>query len=241
MYDGIPEYEMLGEDGDYDEAEYIGATRRRRKAPRRRPGKRQQVIRQRRKALNSLQQEARDRAAAQKELIAGQKIANFWTDPITGETFKVFPIVLTESEFTVTANTASAETTIGTYTVPNGIELLFRAVKSGVAGAYLDRAAPYLHGTLKTSSNVDVSGTLRLKVLDASQNDLVGQPYTGSSGEFNDASSIDWNLRLFFNSVRAIRANSGNIVQLTLNSASVIDTSTTYTNWVLHLLQLSKQ
>lgn len=247
MYDDY-EFEMMGDDEDYMEDDYedfmMGRGRRRprpKRRGRRRRGSRQQIISRRKRHLKTLRADARDRAAQNRELIASRQAGNMWTDEVTGETFKVFPIVLTESDFTVSANTASTETTIGSYTVPNGIELLFRAVKTGVAGAYLDRSAPYLHGSLKTSSNVAVTGTVRIKVMDASENDLKGQPFTGSSTELNDASSIDWNQRLFFNCIKPVRSKSGDRVLITLNSSSVIDTSSTYTNWTLHLLQLSKQ
>lgn len=231
------EYELLGDDEDYTE----GIGRRRRRKPRGRVGRRQALINARKRQLARLRNESRDQAAARKELIASQKADNLWTDPVSGEVFKVFPITLTNTNFTVTANTANSETTVGTYTVPNGIELLFRSVQTGVAGAYLDRAAPYLHGNLRTAANADVSGTVRIKVLDASQNDLKGQPFTGSAGELNASHAIDWNQRLFFNTIKPVRAKSGDIVQVTLNATAVISTSATYTDWTLHLLQLSKQ
>ena len=146
---------------------------------------------------NAMRAQARDEALRQKALVADQSQAELFVDDITGEVFKAYPVVLTEADFTLTANTASTETTVASKTVPNGVEYLFRAPKSN-----LDRNSPYLYGSLQiTNTTVELtSGAVRMKVMDAAQNDLKGQPFTGAVSQVNDADSIDWNKRLFFNS-----------------------------------------
>jgi len=185
---------------------------------------------------NSLRAEARDTALRQKALVADQAEQELFVDDITGEVFKAYPVVLTESDFTLTASTASAETTIASMSVPNGIEYLFRAPKSN-----LDRNSPYLYGSLQiTASTVELTaGAVRMKVLDASQNDLKGQPFTGAASQINNADAIDWNKRLFFNCRKPIRAKAGDYVLITYNGAT--QWNSTSSTMVIQALELVKQ
>lgn len=185
---------------------------------------------------NSLRAEARDTALRQKALVADQAEQELFVDDITGEVFKAYPVVLTESDFTLTASTASAETTIASMSVPNGIEYLFRAPKSN-----LDRNSPYLYGSLQiTASTVELTaGAVRMKVLDASQNDLKGQPFTGAASQINNADAIDWNKRLFFNCRKPIRAKAGDYVLITYNGAT--QWNSTSSTLVIQALELVKQ
>jgi len=168
--------------------------------------------------VNALKSQAKDQAVRQKTLVADAAQSELYSDDITGQVYKAYPVVLTEADFTKTANTVSTETTIGSYQVPNGIEYLFRAPKSN-----LDRNSPYLYGSIRdltTSSATLTAGAFRIKVMDASQNDLKGQPFTGAISQINTADAIDWNKRLFFNCRKPIRAKAGDYILLTLNSAS---------------------
>lgn len=185
---------------------------------------------------NSLRSEARDTALRQKALVADQAEQELFVDDITGEVFKAYPVVLTESDFTLTASTASAETTVASLSVPNGIEYLFRAPKSN-----LDRNSPYLYGSLQiTNSTVELTaGAVRMKVLDASQNDLKGQPFTGAASQINNADAIDWNKRLFFNCRKPIRAKAGDYVLITYNGAT--QWNSTSSTLVIQALELVKQ
>ena len=169
----------------------------------------------------NLRAKAQDEALAQKALVADQAEGELYADDITGSVYKAYPVVLTEADFTKSANTASAETTIMSKQVPNGVEYLFRAPKSN-----LDRNSPYLYGSIndKTTTTVELtSGSFRIKVMDASQNNLKGQPFTGAVSQINNASPIDWNSRLFFNCRMPIRAKAGDYVLITLNSSSLWD------------------
>jgi hypothetical protein len=169
---------------------------------------------------NNLRAQAQDDALRQKALVADQAEGELYVDDITGNVYKAYPVVLTESDFSTAQNTSSAETTIMSLQVPNGIEYLFRAPKSN-----LDRNSPYLYGSIidKTTSTVDVAGSLRIKVMDASQNNLKGQPFTGAASQVNNADPIDWNKRLFFNCRMPIRAKAGDYVLVTLNAARLWD------------------
>lgn len=194
------------------------------------------AIAQKQAISNQLKAQAKDQALRQKSLVADQAEAELFVDDITGEVFKAYPVVLTEADFTLSANTASTETDIGTKQVPNGIEYLFRAPTSN-----LDRNSPYLYGSLQiTNSTVELTaGAIRMKVKDASQNDLKGQPFTGAVSQVNEADAIDWNKRLFFNCRKPIRAKAGDYIVLTLNSATVWNkTSSTI---VIQALELVKQ
>lgn len=188
-------------------------------------------------AINaSLKAQAQDSALRQKALVADQAEAELFVDDITGEVFKAYPVVLTEGDFTLAANTASTETDIASKQVPNGVEYLFRSPTSN-----LDRNSPYLYGTIMLTNTTIalVGGSIRMKVKDASQNDLKGQPFTGAVSQVNSADAIDWNKRLFFNCRKPIRAKAGDYISLTLNAALVWNkTSSTFT---ISALQLVKQ
>jgi len=147
------------------------------------------AVAQKKAITNSLKAQAQDQAVAKKALVVEASESELFTDDITGDVYKAFPVVLTESDFTATSSTASAETTVLSYQVPNGVEYLFRAPTSN-----LDRNSPYLYGTFAiTNSTVHLNGNIRMKVLDASQNDLKGQPFTGAASQINAGDAIDWN------------------------------------------------
>jgi len=196
----------------------------------------QAAIAQKQAISNQLKAQAKDQALRQKSLVADQAEAELFVDDISGDVFKAYPVVLTESDFTLTANTASAETDIAKMQVPNGVEYLFRAPTSN-----LDRNSPYLYGSLQiTNSTVEMTaGAVRMKVKDASQNDLKGQPFTGAVSQINDADSVDWNKRLFFNCRKPIRAKAGDYIVLTLNAALVWNK--TSSTMVIQALELVKQ
>lgn len=196
----------------------------------------QAAIAQKQAISNQLKAQAKDQALRQKSLVADQAEAELFVDDITGEVFKAYPVVLTESDFTLSANTASTETDIAKLQVPNGVEYLFRAPTSN-----LDRNSPYLYGSLQiTNSTVELTaGAVRMKVKDASQNDLKGQPFTGAVSQINDADSVDWNKRLFFNCRKPIRAKAGDYIVITLNAALVWNK--TSSTMVIQALELVKQ
>jgi hypothetical protein len=195
-----------------------------------------QAIAQKQAISNQLKAQAQDQALRQKALVADQASSDLFVDDITGDVYKAYPVVLTEGNFTLAANGASTETDIASMQVPNGVEYLFRAPTSN-----LDRNAPYLYGqVLQTASTMTMSGgALRLKVKDASQNDLKGQPFTGAVSQVNNADAIDWNKRLFFNARSPIRAKAGDYILISINSSVVWNkTSSTFT---ISALQLVKQ
>lgn len=185
---------------------------------------------------NNLRAQSQDQALAQKALVADQAEGELYVDDITKQVYKAYPVVLTEGNFTKSANTTATETTIMSLQVPNGVEYLFRAPSSN-----LDRNSPYLYGGImdKTTSTVYVSGQVRIKVMDASQNNLKGQPFTGAASQINNADPIDWNKRLFFNCRLPIRAKAGDYVLVTLNAVRLWDT--TDSTIVIQCLQLVVQ
>lgn len=200
------------------------------------PGKRTALVQRQKNLVRRLEAEKRDQAIAQKAMVSERMAEDLVVDPLTGETFKEIRITLTESDFTLGANAANQTTIIASYTVPNGIALYFRGVKSEV-----DRNAPYLYGQLAIAGPTPINGTLRIRVYDASLNDLKGQPFTGSSSQLNAASPTNWYERLFFNSVKPVRANPGDRVVMDFTSASVVNWAPGVSYFTLHLIQLTKQ
>ena len=166
---------------------------------------------------NNLRAQSQDQALAQKALVADQAEGELYVDDITKMVYKAYPVVLTEQDFAETLNTPATETTIMSLQVPNGVEYLFRAPTSN-----LDRNSPYLYGSFWDATSVTypvAAGAVRMKVMDASQNNLKGQPFTGAISQINNADPIDWNKRLFFNCRVPIRAKAGDYVLVTLKSA----------------------
>jgi len=200
-------------------------------------GQRQSIVSQKKALIKKLEAERRDHAIAQKALVGEREAEGLVVDPLTNEVFREISIVLdVGTQFTTSANAAGTLSIVASFVVPNGIALYFRAVKSDV-----DRNAPYLYGHLMdmTSTTVSVNGTVRVRVFDATLNQLKGQPFTGSAQEVDAADPVNWFERLFFNSRVPVRANSGDQVVVDLVSASVI--SWTVSSLVMHLIQLTKQ
>ena len=211
-------------------------------APVRKPaaaGPRQTTVQAKNAQVQKLRDEARDKAIANKALMSEKSGQEMWVDPISGKVYRAWQWVLTQDDFTRAQNTANVETVVAYYTVPTGQELLFRSVNPGAQGAFMDRQAPYMYGKIYTSALAEVGGVLRIKVLDATQNDLKGQPFTGSSLALNSADPIDWNKRLHFNCMQPVRAHSGDVVQISFKSATQMSTTASY--YVLYLTQLSEQ
>lgn len=185
----------------------------------------------------ALRAEMVDQARAKKSLIAEEKGKLLYTDPITGSVYKVRPRVLTSgNDFTLTANTANAETVIAeSNAVPDGLEYMFAPVRRG---SDADRTAPYLYGSIHDASSADVSGTLVIKIVSPSGVEL-DRILTTDSYALSNASVIDWNNRMFFNCEDTKRAKSGSKIQVTLKSASTI--STTVTSFTMFINELEKQ
>lgn len=202
-------------------------------------GPRQNTVMQKQAAVAKLRAEAKDKAIANKALVGEKSAYELWVDPVSGKVYRAWQWVLTQDDFSRAQNIANAETVVATYTVPTGQELLFRSVNPGAKGAFMDRQAPYLYGQILTSALAQVGGVIRIKVFDATANDLKGQPFTGSSLALNAADPIDWNKRLHFNCMQPVRAHAGDSIQITFKSATQMSTTASY--YVLYLTQLSEQ
>jgi len=196
----------------------------------------QAAIAQKQAIAGALQAKARDAALGRKALVAEQAQDDLFTDDISGDVYKCFPATLTEANFTVASSTLNSETTIMSYQVPNGIEYLFRSPKSSQ-----DRNSPYLYGAIGETTTCVTTlmvGYLRIKIKDASKNDLKGQPFAGAVSQLDSADPIDWNKRLFFNCRKPIRAKAGDYIEVTLDAAK--QWSKTTSTIVIQVLQLTK-
>lgn len=198
-------------------------------------GQRQSVVAQKKALVARLEAERRDQAIAQKALVGERESEGLVVDPLTQEVFREISIVLdATTQFTLAVNAPNTLSIIADFVVPTGIALYFRAVKSDV-----DRNAPYLYGTLADAAAATFPGTVRVRVFDATLNQLKGQPYTGSTAEIDQAGAVNWFTRLFFNSRVPVRANAGDRIIVDIVSASTI--SWTKSNLTMHLIQLTKQ
>jgi len=198
-------------------------------------GQRQSIVTQKKALVARLEAERRDQAIAQKELVGSRDSEGLVVDPLTQEVFREVSIVLdATTQFTLAINAPATLSIIADFVVPNGIALYFRAVKSDV-----DRNAPYLYGTIADLAGATFPGTVRVRVFDATLNQLKGQPYTGATAEIDQAGAVNWFTRLFFNSRVPVRANAGDRVIVDLVAASTV--SWTKSNLTMHLIQLTKQ
>jgi len=199
-------------------------------------GKRQNVVRKQQALVKTLEAEKRDKAYAQKALVAARESEGLIVDPLTGETFREISVVLDVTTWTTAVNTVGTPTVVASTIVPTGVVYYFRAVKSDV-----DRNAPYLYGTLQDAVPAALIGTVRIRVFDASLNQLKGQPWTGSCAELAGAAAAptNWLTRLFFNSRVPVRAQPGDqlVVELTATAAIVWLNST----MIIHAIQLTRQ
>ena len=202
----------------------------------RRPGQRQNLVRQQQSLVQQLEAEKRDKAYAQKALVAARESEGLIVDPLTGETFREITVVLDVTTWTTAVNTPATPTIVASTIVPTGVVYYFRAVKSDV-----DRNAPYLYGNLQDVAPATIVGTIRVRVFDASLNQLKGQPWTGSCAELAAAAGAptNWFTRVFFNSRVPVRAQPGDqlVIELTGATAIVWANSTLF----IHAIQLTRQ
>lgn len=199
-------------------------------------GKRQAIVRQQQRLVNELEAEKRDKAYAQKALVGARESEGLIVDPISGETFRELSVVLDVTTWVVAVNTPNTPTVVATLVVPNGIVYYFRAVKSDV-----DRNAPYLYGTLQDVAPAALVGTVRVRVFDASGNQLKGQPWTGSVAELTSAAAApsNWFTRVFFNSRVPVRAQMGDQLLIELNATAAIVWANSAL--IIHTILLTKQ
>lgn len=199
-------------------------------------GQRQNLVRQQQNLVARLEAEKRDKAYAQKALVAARDAEGLIVDPLTGETFREISVVLDVTTWVVAVNTVNTPTVVASVVVPTGVVYYFRAVKSDV-----DRNAPYLYGTLQDVAPAALVGTMRFRVFDASLNQLKGQPWTGSLAELTAAAAAptNWFTRLFFNSRVPVRAQPGDqlVVEITATAAIVWANSA----MIVHTIQLTRQ
>jgi hypothetical protein len=199
-------------------------------------GQREAIVNQQQALVNQLEAEKRDKAYAQKALVANRESEGLIVDPLTGETFRETTVILNVGTWTPAINTPGTPTVIATTIVPNGVVYYFRAVKSDV-----DRNAPYLYGVLADVAKATIVGTVRFRVFDASMNQLKGQPWTGSCAELAAAAAAptNWFTRLFFNSRVPVRAQPGDQMVIELNGATAIVWANSYL--FVNAIQLTKQ
>jgi hypothetical protein len=199
-------------------------------------GPRQSAVNQQKALIQQLENEKRDQAYAQKALVAERNSEGIIVDPMTQGAYKETTVVLDVSTWTTTVNTATTWTQIARTIVPNGIIYYFRQVKTDV-----DRNSPYLYGGINKAGPAAIAGTVKIQVWDASQTELKGQPFYGTTTDLAAAATAatNWYTRLFFNSRVPVRAQDGDIVTVSLYSAEVMawNVSSLY----LYLIQMTRQ
>jgi len=203
-----------------------------------------QEVRKAQMVMRRLEAAKRDEAVATKALVGARMQSGLVVDPLTAETFKEISVTLSAradakglstGDFTVISYPGGgALQIVADFIVPNGVNYYFRPVRTDV-----DRNAPYLFGSLNSAAVTPISGTFRVRIFDPTLNDLMGQPFTGSTDEVNNADPVDWFKRLFFNSRVPVRAKQGQRIVMDLQSASDLDWSNSYTT--MKIIQMTMQ
>lgn len=199
-------------------------------------GQNEAIVKQQQALIQRMEDVKRDEAYRQKALVGARESEGLVVDPISGDVFRELSLTLDVTTWTTSVNTTGAWTTVATFTVPNGVTYYFRAVKSEV-----DRNAPYLYGVLNSAPATLLSGTVKVRVWDATQNQLKGQPWNGSVAELNGAATAptNWLTRLFFTSRVPVRAQNGDVITVELNDAAVISWGDS--SMLMHIILLTRQ
>jgi len=195
-----------------------------------------QIVAQKNALLRRLMAEQDDKMLAKKELIKEQSAQTVFMDRVSEKGYRMIPATLysgANGDFTLSDTTGNGtDEQIFTYTVPNGIEYLF----SQPVGRMGDWYSPRLYGNIYDGSTTPAlinSGVMRIRIYDAGGDYVKGTALVTGLTEFNAASSVDLNQRLYFNAPNTLRAREGDEVRGTINAATAMEADNSSVTMVL--------
>lgn len=163
-----------------------------------------------RSANRDLESQLGNGALAKKAVVTQQYSDQLWTDPVTQEVYRRYPIVI--SQFTARGLTLRDSVTGSTiaileYSVPDGVELQFipNYAEHFILGSLRSAA-----GTLNRIEDYDCM----LQVWDQFEQEFRGTVWRGTTREVNDSDVYRQNGHpLCYNGDKEIRAAGGDLVQ----------------------------
>lgn len=169
--------------------------------------------------LASAQANAAQRALEQRELVKANIGENVWTDLTSGKTYKISPFTITKASLSDFSGdvTFSNEQTLGTFDVPVGTELMFAKPRF----ARGDIESPHIWAYIvdsQTDATELTNGIFRVRVFDSQNHFEKFIPLEVSVEKLNNASSIDIDQRIYYNSQTPGRAVAGDTVRFTIDA-----------------------
>jgi hypothetical protein len=172
------------------------------------------------KSANAQMESALGNGALAKKAVVSQQMSDqLWTDPVSQEVYKRYPITLTVNSTGVSTANASAgngKTGVWTYQVTQGVELQFLP---GYPDHYIIGSMYYTDG----STRVD-DCEASLEVWDNFQREYRGTIWVGTTREINDSPTYRQNGHpLVYNGDKEIRAVMGDKVILFVTVPSSVN------------------
>ena len=162
-------------------------------------------------------------ALAKKAVVAQQLSDQLWTDPVSQEVYKRYPVTITSntSGVTTASSSASSKVAIWYYSVPTGVE--FQLVPQN--------PDHYIIGAMKDSASNSVQDyEATIEVWDQFQREYRGCLWVGTTREINDSATYRQNgFPLVYNGDKEIRAVGGDLIMLKVTtpaSGTIIVSST---------------
>lgn len=159
-------------------------------------------------ANNKLESALGNGALAKKAVVAQQLSDQLWTDPITQEVYKRYPVTITKftTGVTLAVNVASAKSTIFTYSVREGVELQFLP----------QFPEQYIIGSIQDVAPAAIQDyEAMMEAWDTFEREYRGLIWVGTTRDINDSNTYRQNGHpLLYNGEKEIRVSGGDLVQL---------------------------
>lgn len=147
-------------------------------------------------------------ALAKKAVVAQQLSDQLWTDPITQEVYKRYPVTITKyttgTSFVI--NVAGQKTTVFQYSVREGVELQFLP-------QYPEQ---YIIGGINSAPATPIQDyEAMMEAWDTFEREYRGLIWVGTTRDINDSNTYRQNGHpLLYNGEKEIRVSGGDLVQL---------------------------
>ena len=165
------------------------------------------------KAANSAMETSLGNGAlAKKSVVAQQMSDQLWTDPVSQEVYKRYPVTITSNSTGVTtaSGVAASKIAVWKYSVPTNVELQLIPQNPDhyIIGAMKDSA----------SNNVD-SYEATIEVWDQFLREYRGCVWVGTTTEINDSKTYRQNgYPLVYNGDKEIRCIGGDVIQMAVTT-----------------------
>ncbi|OGC89222.1 MAG: hypothetical protein A2W25_04140 [candidate division Zixibacteria bacterium RBG_16_53_22] len=165
------------------------------------------------KAANQKLESALGNGALAKKAVVAQQISDqLWTDPITQEVYRRYPVTITKytTGSTLVINVAGQKTVVFQYAVREGVELQFLP-------GYPEQ---YIIGAIYDVVPLPIQDyEAVMECWDTFERDYRGTIWVGTTRDINDSNTYRQNGHpLLYNGEKEIRASGGDLVQLRITT-----------------------